>query len=341
MSHRDLGQLSLADHLVAGHSRRNGLLERLNELVDWAALKHLLRGLHASPEGAPAYPPLTMLKAMLLQQWYGLSDPGLEEALSDRLSFRRFCGLPLDASVPDHSTISRFRNALGQDGLDRRIFDEVNRQIDRRGLILRQSLPRAKAGGTLIDASLIPAAVNPPKKPKEPLPPDPDGKPASQLVKSERDPEAEWAKKGGRRYFGYKVHVGVDKTSAIIRRVKVTGASVNDTVPADELVCGDEAAVYADAAYHTHRREADLRQRGIEPHLMRRGNKHHALGQADRDRNTAIGKERGPVEQVFGRTKTTYRWARARCLGLARNTTHFVLLCTAMNLKRMTVQCPA
>jgi len=332
MTHRDLGQLSLADHMVAGRGRSHGLLERLGRLIDWAALGELLGGLHASPSGAPAYPPLTMLKALLLQQWYALSDPGLEEALSDRLSFRRFCGLPLDAEVPDHSTISRFRNALRQGDLDRRIFDEVNRQIDRRGLILRQ--------GTLIDASLIPAAVNPPKRPKEPPPPGPDGKPASLLVRSQRDPEAEWTKKGGRRYFGYKVHVGVDKLSGIIRRVLVTGASVSDTGPADDLICGDEAAVYGDAAYHTHRRETALRRRGIEPHLMRRGNKHHALGQADRDRNDAIGKLRAPVEQVFGRTKTTYRWARARCLGLARNTTHFLLLCTAMNLKRMSVQCP-
>jgi len=309
------------------------MLERIGELIDWRAVGELLRGLHDSPHGAPAYPPLTMVKALLLQQWYGLSDPGLEEALSDRLSFRRFCGLPLDAAAPDHSTISRFRNVLHEGEVDRRIFEEVNRQIDGRGLILRQ--------GTLIDASLIPAAVNPPKKPKEAPPPGPDGKPASLLVKSARDPQAEWAKKGGRRYFGYKVHVGVDKGSAIIRRAKLTGASVNDTVPADELVCGDEGAVYADAAYHTHARERRLRERGIEPHLMRRGNKHHALSPADKERNTAIGKQRGPVEQVFGRTKTSYRWARARCLGLARNTTHFLLLCAAMNLKRMSVLCPA
>ncbi|HEX3883082.1 MAG TPA: transposase [Stellaceae bacterium] len=88
------------------------MLERIGALIDWAAVGELLRGLHDSPQGAPAYPPLTMVKALLLQQWYGLSDPGLEEALSDRLSFRRFCGVPLDAAVPDHSTISRFRNAL-------------------------------------------------------------------------------------------------------------------------------------------------------------------------------------------------------------------------------------
>jgi len=332
MAHRDWGQLGFADHMVMRHGRPNELLTRLAALIDWAALGQVVRVMHDSPHGAPAYPPLAMLKAMLLQQWYGLSDPALEEALADRLSFRRFCGLPLGDSVPDHSTISRFRNALRAGGLDEQIFAEVNRQLDRCGLVLRQ--------GTLIDASLVPAAVNPPKKPKAPLPPGPDGEVPSQLVKSPRDPAAEWAKKGGKRYFGYKAHVGVDKGSAIIRRVKLTGASVNDTVPADELICGDEAAVYADAAYHTHRREQELTRRGIAAHLMRRGNKHHALSAADKERNQAIGQHRGPVEQVFGRMKTTYRWARARCVGLARNTTHLLLLCTAMNLKRMVVLCP-
>ena len=130
------------------------------------------------------------------QQWYGLSDPGLEEALWDRLSFRVFCGLPLGETAPNYSTINRFRNALREKRLDEQLFDAVNCQLDGRGLMLRK--------GMLIDASLVPAAVNPPKKPKEPLPPGPDGEVPSQLVNSPRDPEAQWAKKGGRRYFGYK-----------------------------------------------------------------------------------------------------------------------------------------
>lgn len=330
MAHRELEQLSLADHLVARKTRSNEMLERIGELLDWPALERIVAVLHSSDYGAPSYPPAVMVRVLLVQQWYGLTDPQLEAALWDRLSFRRFCGFPLDAEVPDHSTIWRFRQALNQ-GLDRQLFEEVNRQLDARGLILRQ--------GTLIDASLVAAAVRPPPKPKEPPAPDPVGKPASQLVKSERDMDAEWTRKGGKLYFGYKVHVGVDKRSGLIRRALVTGASVNDTVPADELICGDEAAVYADAAYHTHRRERALTERGIAAHLMRRGNKHHPLSQADKDRNTAIGKQRGPVEQIFARMKTSYRWARARCLGLERNTTHFLMLCTAMNLKRMAVLC--
>lgn len=330
MAHRKLEQLSLADHMVAQKVRPNEMLDRMREVLDWPALERIVDVLHGSDYGAPSYPPAVMLRVLLLQQWYGLSDPQLEGALWDRLSFRRFCGFPLDAEVPDHSTIWRFRQALSQ-GLDRQLFEAVNRQLDARGLILRQ--------GTLIDASLVAAAVKPPPKPKQPPVPGPDGKAASQLVKSERDPDAEWTRKGGKRHFGYKVHVGVDKGSGFIRRALVTGASVNDTVPADGLICGDEAAVYADAAYHTHRRERELTERGIAAHLMRRANKHHPLSQADKDRNTAIGKNRGPVEQVFARMKTTYRWARARGLGLQRNTTHFLLLCTATNLKRMVVLC--
>src|SRR5437762_8834540 len=92
MAHRDSGQLGFADHMVMRHSRRNELLTRLAELVDWAALGGIVAGLHDSPHGAPSYLPLAMVKALLLQQWYGLSDPALEEVLWDRLSFRVFCG---------------------------------------------------------------------------------------------------------------------------------------------------------------------------------------------------------------------------------------------------------
>jgi IS5 family transposase len=265
----------------------------------------------------------------LLAQWYGLSDPATEEAVGDRLSFRRFCGLSLQDAVPDHSTIKRFRDALGTHGLDRKVFDAVNTQLDRQGLILRK--------GTLVDASLIASSVNPPPKPKEPQPPDADGREPSKLVRSEHDPDAAWTRKNGKHFFGYKIHVGVDQGSGLIRRALMTDASVNDTVRADELYCGDEKAVYADAAYHTHRRQSDLEAAGIAAHLMRRANKHHRLSPEEQVLNRAIGVTRGPVEQVFARTKTTYRWARVRCIGLARNTTHFLMMCIAMNLKRMVI----
>ncbi|WP_050031577.1 IS5 family transposase [Bradyrhizobium sp. LTSP857] len=333
MAYRQVGQPSFADALASRRGKGGAVLRRICELVDWGAVERVLCGLPEPERGAPAYPRLVMFKAVLLQQWYGLSDPELEEALDDRASFRDFCGFALGDETPDHTTIWRFREALQQAGLDETLFAEMLRQIDARGLVPRR--------GTLIDASLIPAAVKPPKPPKDPLPPGPDGRAPSKLVNSERDADARWTKKGGKRYFGYKAHVGVDQCSAIIRRSKLTDAAVNDTVPADELISGDEKAVYADQAYDKHERRAGLAARGIKPRLMFRPNKHHPLTERKKRFNDAVGRRHAPVEQVFARLKGVYGWARARYLGLARNHTHLRLLCLAMNLKRWAVLCPA
>jgi transposase, IS5 family len=116
---RELGQLSLADGLVEGGAGRNRQLERIAALVEWPAFERQLGEVYAAPVGRPSYGPLVLLKCLLLQQWYRLSDPGLEEALSDRLSFRRFVGLALADPVPDHSTLSRFRAELVRAGSDR------------------------------------------------------------------------------------------------------------------------------------------------------------------------------------------------------------------------------
>jgi hypothetical protein len=109
MAERQIGQLSFTDGLVNEAARANAPLQRMAELVDWSAVEALLGGLRSGSMGAPGYPALALFKALLLQQWYGLSDPGLEEALLDRLSFRRFLGLSLSEPVPDHSTLWRFR----------------------------------------------------------------------------------------------------------------------------------------------------------------------------------------------------------------------------------------
>lgn len=109
-------QMSIADTMVTRRKSHNEWLERIAELVEWDSIERLLDDVYAAPEGRPAYPPLVMLRALLLQQWHSLSDPQAEEAISDRVSFRRFVGLSLEAEVPDHSTLSRFRKQLAQRG---------------------------------------------------------------------------------------------------------------------------------------------------------------------------------------------------------------------------------
>ncbi len=219
MARRDLRQFGLADGLVQRRGKKSAWLDQLDAAIDWAALEKIVDGIYASREGGLAYPLLTYLKLLLLQQWHGLSDEALEAAVDDRLSFRRFAGIPLAESVPDHSAIWRFREQLAEGGLA-----EINRQLDAKGLIVRH--------GTLIDASLVEAAVKPPRGDAGEVSP--------------RDPDAGWTKKNGKSRFGYKAHAAVDEGSGLVRQAVMTPADVHDSVKPDELVQGDEAAVYAD-----------------------------------------------------------------------------------------------
>lgn len=291
---------------------RNARLERLTQLIDWAPLEALVAELHAAPVGRPSYPPLLMVKVLLLQQWYQASDPAMEEALWERLSFRRFVGLGLAADAPDHSTISRFRTQLSTAGLAAALFAEVERQLAAQGLLVRQ--------GTLLDATVVEAQV------RRPRGRDADGP---------KDPDAAWTRRGAHARYGYKVHVGMDAGSELVRRAVLTPANVNETQVADPLIVGDEAAVYGDAAYDTQARRAWLQAQGIGDGLLRRPNKHHPrLTPAERRRQAQLEQVRRAVEHLFGTLKRSYGYRRVRYVGLARNTTEMWFKLLAYNLRR-------
>lgn len=332
MSERQIGQLSFTDDLVADAARANLTLQRVSELVDWGAVEALLSGLRSGSMGAPAYPALALFKALLLQHWHRLSDPGLEEALVDRLSFRHFLGLSLSEPVPDHSTLWRFREQLAKSGLAERAFELIASQIENSGFVLKR--------GTLIDASLVRSAVNPPPPPAQPPAPDADGRPASKLVRSPLDPDAAWTHKENKYYFGYKMHVAMDQDSRIIRRIAFTPANINESMAADALICGDEARVYADKAYDSKARRAYLKSMGIRDGIMRRGNRWHSLGTWAARRNAVISHRRAPIEPLFALLKRVYGFARARYRGLTRNAAAFHLAATAINLRRWATVTP-
>ena len=312
--HRSTQPPELLDAWLPPRIGRNARLERLTDLIDWAPLEVLVADLHAAPVGRPSYPPLLMVKVLLLQQWYRASDPAMEEALWERLSFRRFVGLGLQDAAPDHSTISRFRSQLTRAGLAEPLFAAVEAQLAARGLLVKQ--------GTLVDATLVDAQVRRPKG-------------GATGAGSPRDPDAAWARRGRQARFGYKVHLGVDAQSELVRRAELTPANVNETQVADALIAGDEAAVYGDAAYGTHARSARLRARGIQDRLMRRPSKHHPrLSPAARRRHARIERVRRPVEHVFGTLKRSYGYQRVRYRGLARNATEMWFKLLAYNLRR-------
>jgi IS5 family transposase len=308
-------QLSLADALVDARVGSNEKLSRIDALIEWSRLEPLLAGLRTAETGRPPYPALTMLKALYLQALYDLSDPGLEEALLDRLSFRRFCGFGLDQATPDETTICRFRLAAARASVLEACFAEVNRHLDARGLMLKK--------GPLMDASLVAATHNPPRRE------------AGMGASHPREPGADWTNKNGKSYFGYKMHVGLDQGSGLIRKAAFTPARTQDNEMAEALVSGDEAAVYADRIYESKSRRKALKARGIKDRIMHRRHKYMpVLPRWMQVRNRLIARRRAPVESVFSAMKRLYGKARTRCHSLTANAADFLAFATIFNLRR-------
>lgn len=249
-------QMSMAEALMSPRLGANEKLARIDALIDWIALEPFLAGLRNAATGRPPYTALAMLKALYLQALYDLSDPGLEEALLDRLSFRRFCGFALDGGTPDETTICRFRAAASEGGVMQACFAAVNRQLEAQNLILKK--------GTLMDATIVHSAHRKPSYARGPGAAHP------------REPGAQWTKKDGKACFGYKLHIGMDQTSGLVRRAVVTGAKTYESEVADDLISWDEKAVYADKAYPQKARRARLQAAGIKDRIAHRRHKSQA-----------------------------------------------------------------
>ena len=302
-----MGQSSFVDALLPPGFGRNEKLERISGLIDWPLLERLVGSARSGETGRPPYAAISMLKALLLQQMYDLSDPALEEALLDRVSFRRFCGFALEDA-----------------GLGEALFQEVLRQLEAAGFVLKT--------GTLIDATLVRCAVRPPP---------PGSTPRDQESRSPHDPDANWTQEGKARrlVFGYKAHIGIDQGSGLIRSRVLTGAKTYESEVADALVMGDERAVYADKAYEKHARRAALKARGAKDRIQhRRTRSQKQLPHWQTVRNKLIGRIRGAIERTFSVLKRRYGFVRMRYLGLKANAFHLDLTAIAFNLRTIAVK---
>jgi len=296
-----------------GGPRTAALLDRLDKAVAWAAL---VKPVAAMPEyrggekgGRPAWPALTMLKCVMLAKWFGLSDPQLEECLQDRLSFRRFVGLSLNDSTPDETTFVVFRRRLRESNLDRRLFDDTLRQLERRGLLVKD--------GTLVDATIIEQARGEKRE---------DGT-------STRDPEASFTKKNGETRHGYKGHLAADR-SAIVTDYRFSDAAPHDSNFIDELTRREKTMVAADSAYRSVEREAALNRRGVCCAIaFKRQRGQPELPPLLKRLNRMIASVRAVVEHPFAWMRAMgYR--RARYRGRRRNELDFALNLVAYNWKR-------
>jgi len=204
-------------------TRREIFLERMDKLIPWKQLeKKVARYYSKGQTGRPPYALSAMLRFHCMQPFYNLSDPAMEDALYEVESMRHFAGLKLDR-LPDETTILKFRHFLERHGLGKALFKEVNKHLEKNGLMLRE--------GSIVDATIISA-------------------PSSTKNESgQRDPEMHQTRKGNQRYFGMKMQIGVDDTLGLIHSIDTTAANVHDIVPAGNLLHGEEQRVFGDAGY--------------------------------------------------------------------------------------------
>lgn len=308
-------QMSLAEAFLDPRMGLRGKLKLLLEVIDWSPMEGLALRVRSGEWGRPGYTALPLLKALYLQALYDLSDPAMEEALIDRVSFRLFCGFALDEATPDETTLLRFRQDCVAAGVLEEAFAEVNRQLDAKGLIVRK--------GTLMDATIVTAASR-----------RPEAK-AGSKPSLEREPAATFTRKGGKSYFGYRFHAGADMGSGLIRRLALTPTHVNESSVADALISGDERAVYADKAYENKKRRAALRAKGIKDRIMHRSHKNQdGLPYWQQRRNALIAPLRAPVEAIFGNFKRLYGRTRMRYCSFRSNLADMYRVATIYNLRR-------
>ena len=335
---RSTGLFGIADFIVANRNRTT-FLDGVAAMITWSRIEKLLRhGLGRTREvtsGAKAYPAIQMFKILLLQQWYGLSDQDTESGLFDRISFIRFAGLSLEESVPDHTTICRFRNLLMEKRLLQSLLDEINRQMEKQGKLVKK--------GVAVDASIISSAARPRKQVDiETVVRDREEESCQSQTKVSvsysHDRDAAWTKKGKGYYYGYKGHMSVDVDAGLILSAHATPANYSDTGELKTLVKGSgllaKNRVYADKGYTSAGNREILKHHKCKDGIMNRGYRNRALTARERTRNKLISKRRYIVERVWGTLKQHYDMARASYLGTLKVQGELLLSSLAYNLKR-------
>ncbi len=241
-----MSQMSFADAEYAGKrkkTRREVFLDEMNQVIPWAALVKLIEPFYpVAGQGRRPYPLESMLRVHLMQNFFTLSDPAMEEALYDSASMRQFAGFKLSGAIPDETTILNFRHLLEEYDLAEDILAQVNKLLAAKGLLLKR--------GTIVDATIIAAPSS------------------TKNARGERDPEMHQTKKGNQWYFGMKAHIGVDADSGLVHTVTTTAANEADVEQVADLLHGKEKQVWGDSGYRGAQSRVD---REVKWHGIRTG----------------------------------------------------------------------
>jgi IS5 family transposase len=293
-------------------TRRDKFLAEMEQVVPWPRLVERLRPFY--PKGERGRPPIgleRMLRIHFLQQWYGLADGAMEDALYDSQALRGFAGIDLTvASVPEEMTILNFRHWLEQHELSQALFAEVSAMLEERGLLMRQ--------GTIVDATIIAAP------------------PSTKNKSKARDPEMHQTKKGNQWHFGMKAHIGVDVASGVVHTVVGTAANEADINQMAAVLHGAEEDVFADAGYTGADRRPEHEDRDVCWNIAIKRGIIKALPKGLRDLaepvERALAQVRAWVEHPFHIVKNLFRHKKLRYRGLTKNTAQLHTLFALANL---------
>src|SRR5476649_1279011 len=289
-------------------TRRAIFLEEMEQVVPWRKLCGLVEPHYPKPgNGRPPVGVERMLRIYFLQQWFNLSDPGVEEALYDSAVMRQFAGIDLGREpAPDETTVCKFRHLLEQHQLGGEMLETVNLHLQSKGVRITH--------GTIVDATIIAAPSS------------------TKNREQQRDPEMHQTKKGNQWYFGMKAHVGVDSKTKLIHTALVTPAHVADATVLPELLHGEETRVWGDQAY---RGQTDV-IRECAPRAQdcthRRYRFKYYTDEAEREKNRVKSTVRSKVEHVFGVMKLKFGFVKVRYRGIAKNANRLFATCALVNL---------
>jgi IS5 family transposase len=305
---KNLSFASLAYDTKKKKTRREKFLQEMDKVIPWKDLIGIIEELYPKAgNGRQPMPLEMMLRIYFMQQWYALSDPAMEDALYDIESMRRFAGIDIAAdAVPDETTILHFRHLLEKHELTRKIFEKTQRYLTEKGLLLRE--------GTIVDATII----NAPSSTKN--------------RDNSRDKEMKQTKKGNQWYFGMKAHVGTDSNTGLAHSVVVTDAGVHDSQVMDELLHGEEAAVYGDRAYTSEKKRKEYEAKGIKWCVNRKACRHYQLTPEDVEYNHRQSRVRAIGEHAFLVVKHLWHYIKVRYKGLYKNAAQVFSLFALANL---------
>jgi IS5 family transposase len=264
-----------------------------------------------SPSGRSTFDLLVIVKCFILQTIYNLSDPRLEEEIADRRSFQIFLDINSNDSIPDETTICRYREMFARLGLDKTLFNEFNKQLKSLNLIVGK--------GTIVDATI---------------------KQAQAGSESNRDKDADFTKKRGKTYYGYKGHIAIDEDSEVIKTVEFTKASIHDSSAFDQLVDYSERAVFADKGYANKIRRKKLEAAGIFDGILAKGYRNKPLSKSDKRFNKLLSSVRNRVERPFAFMKRVLQYGRCSYYDIKRNRFEFIMGALVYNIRKLIAAMP-